>query len=174
MWRCSSMTAMRAPCIGRRSQQTPESESRNQPAQKAVSAAVEVLPSADTVASASTLAEVQMLPLADVCPSSRIRFVEPVTDVLHRDAHVESLGDGHEHDDRALLLTVGEEEPYRPSPVSPSPAPGSEEEPDVQLDIPPRVLADEEAVSVRVGPGIPSGLNEKGRFADNGAAALAV
>ncbi|KAJ7805462.1 hypothetical protein B0H14DRAFT_3771596 [Mycena olivaceomarginata] len=101
---------------------------------------------------------VEMLPPADVYPSSRICFVEPVTDVLHRDAHVESLGDDREHDDDALLLAVGEEEPYRLSPASPSPAPKSEEEPDVQLDIPPRVLADEEVV---------------GRFADNGAAALA-
>jgi hypothetical protein len=106
------MTAMRAPCIGRRSQHTPKSESRNQPAQKAVSAAVEELPSADTVASASTLAEAQMPP-ADVYPSSRIRFVEPVMGVLHRDAHGESLGDDREHDDDALLLAVGEEEPYR-------------------------------------------------------------
>ncbi|KAJ7800210.1 hypothetical protein B0H13DRAFT_2297648 [Mycena leptocephala] len=60
--------------------------------------------------------------VSPVRPSVRpeVRFVEPVTDVLHRDAHVESLADDREHDD-ALLMTVGEEDPYRPSPASPVP-----------------------------------------------------
>ncbi|KAJ6616799.1 hypothetical protein B0H10DRAFT_1369857 [Mycena sp. CBHHK59/15] len=62
-----------------RKEEPAASESRNQPAQKAVSAAGEVLPSADTVASTSTLAGAQTLPPADVYPSSRVRFVEPVT-----------------------------------------------------------------------------------------------
>ncbi|KAJ7933009.1 hypothetical protein B0H13DRAFT_2512954 [Mycena leptocephala] len=88
------------------------------------------------------------------------RFVEPVTDVLHRDAHVESLADDREHDD-ALLMTVGEEDPYRPSLASPSPAPASDEEPDVQLDIPPRPLAEEEVASVRVESDMPPAPSEK-------------
>ncbi|KAJ7933013.1 hypothetical protein B0H13DRAFT_755517 [Mycena leptocephala] len=89
-----------------------------------------------------------------------VRFVEPVTDVLHRDAHVESLADDREHDD-ALLMTVGEEDPYRPSPASPSPAPASDEEPDVQLDIPPRLHAEKEVASVRVESDMPPAPSEK-------------
>ncbi|KAJ7846726.1 hypothetical protein B0H14DRAFT_3138700 [Mycena olivaceomarginata] len=159
-WPTSSLVFRRrwSECGGRRSQQTPESESRNQPAQKAVSAAVKVLPSADTVASASTLAEAQMLPPADVYPSSRIRFVEPVTGVLHRDAHGESLGDDREHDDDALLLAVGEEEPYR------APAPRRSRRSLMSSSTSHRVFSP----TRRLCP-----TEREGGIADNGAAALA-
>jgi hypothetical protein len=101
-----------------------------------------------------------LLSLCVVSPvRPEVRFVEPVMDVLHREALVESLADDREHDD-ALLMTVGEGDPYRPSPASPSPAPASDEKPDVQLDIPPCFLA-EEVASVRVESDMPPAPSEK-------------
>ncbi|KAJ7933011.1 hypothetical protein B0H13DRAFT_755490 [Mycena leptocephala] len=71
--------------------------------------------------SAGTCSFMCLLSLCVVSPvRPEVRFVEPVTDVLHQDVRVESLADDREHDD-ALLMTVGGEDPYRPSPASPSP-----------------------------------------------------
>jgi hypothetical protein len=91
---------------------------------------------ADATGSSQSL-DAGTLPAAGVEPSPRARFVEPPGDAHVEppgDAHVEppevhiesadysdpTYQDDHQQED-ALLMAVGEEEPYRPSPESPSP-----------------------------------------------------
>ncbi|KAJ7449324.1 hypothetical protein B0H11DRAFT_2078949 [Mycena galericulata] len=116
-----------------------------------VNGTVEAPAAVDAVARAFPSAEAGMLPPVDVGPSPRVRFVQPVVDVLPHDEDVESLADEHkrEQDDDALLMAVGEE-PYRPSLASPSPTLESSEELAVPLELAPRVLAERGAVSMPV------------------------
>jgi hypothetical protein len=79
-------------------------------------------------------------------------FIEPVADASPRDADVESSAEDVE--DRELeedlqLLSVGEQDTYRPSPPSPSPTPESEEEAEAPLGNVSCVLT-EKAVSAPV------------------------
>ncbi|KAJ7920061.1 hypothetical protein B0H13DRAFT_220579 [Mycena leptocephala] len=106
-----------------------EAERRSMPTvDEAVSAAVDVHAPADATGSSHSL-DAGTLPAAAVEPSPRVRFVEPPGDahVEPPEVHIVSAAysdrtyqDDHQQED-ALLMAVGEEEPYRPSPESPSP-----------------------------------------------------
>ncbi|KAJ6611609.1 hypothetical protein B0H10DRAFT_353328 [Mycena sp. CBHHK59/15] len=118
------------------------------PAYESTSAAVD--------ASASTSDARTPLPAA-LDPSPRVRFVEPVAVVPPKDAEVDPPPDVQSpyHDNQhnaALLLDVGAEEPYRPSPEIPSPAPESDEEVQVTPKIAPRILGEKDASFVPAEP----------------------
>ncbi|KAF7328535.1 hypothetical protein MVEN_02541000 [Mycena venus] len=101
-------------------------------------AAVDALPSADAVAGTSPSAELETVGPVEVIASPGVHFVEPVVHADSEPPHVESSNDVHapeedEGREDILLLTVPEDESYRPSPASPSPAPESEEEDELPI-----------------------------------------
>ncbi|KAJ7131631.1 hypothetical protein C8R43DRAFT_1024184 [Mycena crocata] len=105
-------------------------------------------------------------------PSPRVRFVEPPAEAEKEPEINEQecdypadhdLGLGHnnvqphseqeqkyneESEEDVLLMEVNAEEPYRPSPESPSPAPETDSEFEVSPEIPPRALEEEESTVV--------------------------